>query len=117
MYHHILPNNRHVTKKYDKSSNIPFQSLGNHEFDDGINGLRPFIKNTDYPLLCANCDFAKYPDLVGSKSNRGIKPYEVINIEGENGKQTKIGIIGYLTTDTPVRPFIKLLEYLKVKFL
>ena len=78
------------------------QSLGNHEFDYGIAGLRPFIQNTSYPILCANCDFQNYPDLdengKGNRLERKIKSYEVITVD----KTTKIGIIGYLTTDTPV---------------
>ena len=70
------------------------QSLGNHEFDDGISGLRPFINKTSYPIVCANCDFEKYPDLKNE-----IKPYYIHQLEGT---EEKIGIVGYLTTDTPV---------------
>ena len=78
------------------------QSLGNHEFDDGIAVLRPFIQSTTYPILCANCDFQDYPDLDENRREnrlqRKIKSYEVITVD----KTIKIGIIGYLTTDTPV---------------
>ena len=38
-----------------------------------------------------------------SENQKGVKPYEVIEIQGDNGIPIKIGIVGYLTTDTPVR--------------
>ena len=68
------------------------QSLGNHEFDDKIDGLLPFVQNVSYPIICANCEFEKYPKL-----KELILPYYVIEVGGR-----KIGIIGYLTTDSPV---------------
>ena len=78
-------------------NNVPYfiQSLGNHEFDDGISGLQPFINNVSYPIVCANCDFGKYSNLTNE-----IKPYLIHKLEGT---EEKIGIVGYLTTDTPVR--------------
>ena len=74
------------------------QSLGNHEFDDGIAGFLPFAKNVSYPLVCANCDFSQYPDIKDL-----IKPY-ITKVVGGN----KIGIIGYLTIDTSVSSDFKI---------
>ncbi|KAL5289325.1 hypothetical protein ACFFRR_009461 [Megaselia abdita] len=67
-------------------------SLGNHEFDEGIEGLVPFVKNASMPVLAANLDFSKVPQL---KNISSLKPSEVLTLNG-----TKVGIIGYLTPDT-----------------
>ena len=69
--------------------------MGNHEFDDGINGFLPFAENITYPLVCANCDFSQYPELKNL-----IKPYIINDVGGK-----KIGIIGFLTIDTSVGSF------------
>ncbi|KZC05760.1 Protein 5NUC [Dufourea novaeangliae] len=34
-------------------------SLGNHEFDDGVDGLIPFIQNASFPIVTANLDLSK----------------------------------------------------------
>ena len=68
------------------------QSPGNHEFDDKISGFSPFVENITYPMVCANCDFGSYPEL-----QILIKPYVTKEVGGR-----KIGIIGFLTTDTGV---------------
>ena len=68
------------------------QSPGNHEFDDKISGFSPFVENITYPMVCANCDFGSYPKLQNL-----IKPYVTKEVGGR-----KIGIIGFLTTDTGV---------------
>ena len=44
--------------------------LGNHEFDGSINGLEYFVKNTNFPIICANADFSDYPEISGM-----IKPF------------------------------------------
>ena len=36
--------------------NFTAMGLGNHDFDDGIEGLVPFAKNISFPLLAANID-------------------------------------------------------------
>ena len=66
-------------------------ALGNHEFDDGIDGLIPFIKNTKpLPVLSCNIDATTEPELqnVLGKST-------ILTVGNE-----KIGIIGYTTPDT-----------------
>ena len=68
------------------------QSPGNHEFDDKVAGFLPFVQNITYPMICGNCDFGSYKEL-----KTLIKPY----IKKKVGNMT-IGIIGFLTMDTPV---------------
>lgn len=69
-----------------------FQSLGNHELDNGVSGLTPFIKNLTCPVLAANLILTAEPDL---EAEENLMKSVIINING-----TKIGIIGYLTPDT-----------------
>lgn len=69
-----------------------FQSLGNHEFDNGVSGLTPFIENLTCPVLAANLVLNKVPELAREEN---LKKSIVLNV-GNN----KIGIIGYLTPDT-----------------
>ena len=73
------------------------QSLGNHEFDDGIEGLIPFLKstNTTFPVITSNIDDSELP--VEQKMTNYIKKSTTVTINGK-----KIGIIGYVTTKTAV---------------
>ncbi|XP_054272915.1 protein 5NUC-like [Macrosteles quadrilineatus] len=64
--------------------------LGSHEFDDGIEGLAPYIKKVKAPVVCSNIDTTKIPDL------QSVSRSTVITLEeGEN--KAKIGIVGYVT--------------------
>ena len=44
---------------YQMSSMLGFDAmtLGNHEFDDGVSGLKPFLKNKTCPLVVSNMNF------------------------------------------------------------
>lgn len=66
-------------------------SLGNHEFDDGVAGLLPFIEKAEFPIVTANLDLSEEADLKSSK----LKNSTIIEVNGR-----KIGVIGYLTPDT-----------------
>nr|XP_050850678.1 protein 5NUC-like [Vespula vulgaris]XP_050850688.1 protein 5NUC-like [Vespula vulgaris]XP_050850698.1 protein 5NUC-like [Vespula vulgaris]XP_050850708.1 protein 5NUC-like [Vespula vulgaris] len=68
-------------------------SLGNHEFDDGVNGLIPFIEEAKFPILAANLDLSKQPNLKATK----LANSTILVING-----TKIGVIGYLTPETTI---------------
>lgn len=68
-------------------------SLGNHEFDDGVGGLVPFIQNSTYPIVTANLDLSKQPNLKNTK----LKNSTILTVNG-----TRIGVIGYLTPDTKI---------------
>lgn len=69
-----------------------FQSLGNHEFDQGVSGLTPFIENLTCPVLAANLVLNKVPELAREPN---LKKSVVLDVAGH-----KVGIIGYLTPTT-----------------
>ena len=60
-------------------------SLGNHEFDNGIDALARRLENLDAQVVCANYDFSATP------LNKYVKPYVIVKKGG-----MKIGIIGLL---------------------
>ena len=67
-------------------------SLGNHEFDDGVDDIEAFsdaIKGS-YPMLACNLDMSRVPEL-----QKIIKPYILKEFRGET-----IAIVGYVTPDT-----------------
>lgn len=74
------------------NTNCYFQSLGNHEFDQNVEGLVPFIKNLTAPVLAANLVLDKVPSL---QNLENLKKSIIIEID-----KVKIGIIGYLTPET-----------------
>ncbi|CAH0694532.1 unnamed protein product [Spodoptera exigua] len=80
-------------------------SLGNHEFDNGISGLTPFIENLTCPILAANLVLTKEPEL---QSKKNLMDSVVFDING-----TKIGVIGYLTPDTKVLAIRNDVEYIE----
>ena len=58
-------------------------TLGNHEFDDGIEDLTERMKNIKCPVVCANLDLSSF------ELGEYVKPYCIV----QKGKM-KIGIIG-----------------------
>jgi len=68
------------------------QTLGNHEFDDKIEGVVPFLENVNAPFVVANIDDSEEPSIQG-KYNKSI----IIEKEGR-----KIGIVGYILRTTNV---------------
>lgn len=79
-----------VTSKFVNMLKMDAMALGNHEFDDGISGLIPFVQNAEFPILCCNCDAKEEPEL-----GKLIKKSMTMTV-GEK----EIGIIGYITPDT-----------------
>lgn len=69
------------------------QTLGNHEFDDRIKGLVPFLKALNAPVVVSNIDDSFEPDLQGL--------YQKSTVIERDGK--KIGIIGVILSTTNVR--------------
>ncbi|CAG2172739.1 unnamed protein product [Oppiella nova] len=67
-------------------------TVGNHEFDDGVDGYSPFLDATrlTIPTVCCNIDVSNEPKLVGK-----IRKSIVVEVDNH-----KIGIIGYLTPET-----------------
>ncbi|XP_076763581.1 protein 5NUC isoform X2 [Xylocopa sonorina] len=68
-------------------------SLGNHEFDDGVDGLIPFIQNATFPIVTSNLDLSKQPNLAATN----LLNSTVLTVNG-----VRIGVIGYLTPETKV---------------
>ncbi len=58
-------------------------SLGNHEFDNGLEELARRLSRTQCPVVCANYDFSTF------EAGKYITPYAIVHKAGR-----KIGIIG-----------------------
>lgn len=58
-------------------------TLGNHEFDNGLNGLLSQMPHADFGLVCANYDFTN------TVMDGYVKPYRVFVLDG-----VKIGVYG-----------------------
>ena len=67
-------------------------TLGNHEFDNGIDDLARRVKKIKSPVVCANYDFTPF-----DMERRGVPPFTIVRKGG-----MKIGIIGMLTDITKV---------------
>ena len=69
------------------------QGLGNHEFDDGVSGLAPFLKSASFPVIASNLDLTAEPSL---RDHTTLIKAMSLKI----GNNTRIGIVGYLTPET-----------------
>ena len=65
-------------------------AVGNHEFDDGPEGLAGLIEKVEFPVISGNLDVSQ-SNLLKEK----VKNHTVLEVGGE-----KIGIISALATDT-----------------
>nr|XP_023023869.1 apyrase [Leptinotarsa decemlineata] len=77
-----------VTQEFMNKLPIDAEVLGNHEFDDGIKGIVPYIKALKHPIVVSNIDDSLEPDIQGI--------YTKSTIIERGGK--KIGIIGVITS-------------------
>lgn len=66
-------------------------ALGNHEFDDGPEGLSSFLDKVGFPVISGNIDVSQSNVLAGKVQN-----HVVLEVGGE-----RIGVISALATDTP----------------
>lgn len=71
-----------------------FKALGNHEFDNGVEGLiQPFLQNVNCSVVSANMQ----PDqTLAAKLSGYYQPYTVLNVGSE-----KVAVVGYTTAETP----------------
>ncbi|XP_027459238.2 5'-nucleotidase [Zalophus californianus] len=70
-------------------------ALGNHEFDNGVEGLiDPLLKEAKFPILSANIK-AKGP--LASQISGLYLPYKILSVGDE-----VVGIVGYTSKETPV---------------
>ncbi|XP_038178343.1 5'-nucleotidase isoform X2 [Arvicola amphibius] len=70
------------------------RALGNHEFDNGVEGLiDPLLKRAKFPILSANIKAkgSLEPQIAGL-----YLPYRILPVGGEN-----VGIVGYTSKETP----------------
>ena len=58
-------------------------TLGNHEFDNGLDTLAEVLKTAHFPIVCANYDFT------GTAMEGMVKPFVIVNKGG-----LKVGIFG-----------------------
>lgn len=65
--------------------------VGNHEFDDGEDGLAAFLGEVKFPVLGSNVKASSASSL-GDK----VKSFTILEVGGE-----RIGIVGAVTNDTP----------------
>ncbi len=65
-------------------------AVGNHEFDDGPQGLADFIEAVSFPVVSGNLDLTGEPVLDGKVEN-----HVVLEVGGQ-----RIGIVSALATDT-----------------
>ena len=63
--------------KYDAAT------LGNHDFDNGLDGLKKQLKHASFPFVCANYDFSR------TILKNSFKPYKIFLKDG-----IKIGVFG-----------------------
>ncbi|CAH1776837.1 unnamed protein product [Owenia fusiformis] len=80
-----------ATAQFMNDMQYDAMALGNHEFDNHLEGLIPFINNVTFPILAANIDASDEPTFQGL-----VKKSTVLTVAGE-----KIGVVGYLTSEMP----------------
>ncbi|XP_046574515.1 5'-nucleotidase-like isoform X1 [Haliotis rubra] len=66
-------------------------TLGNHEFDLGIDGLIPFMNDLNFTVVSANINVSAEP-----RMNDKLMKHTVLTVGGE-----RIGVIGYTSRETP----------------
>ncbi|KFB42145.1 AGAP003629-PA-like protein [Anopheles sinensis] len=79
-------------------------SLGNHEFDLGVDGLVPFLNEVDFPVLVANLDLSSTPTMQNTKSLRRSIVFTKSGVQ--------IGVIGYLTPETKQLTPVNTVEFM-----
>ncbi|XP_018318623.1 apyrase-like [Agrilus planipennis] len=91
-----------VTQEFLNRIPTDAYTIGNHDFDDAIAGLVPFLKMLNAPVVVANIDASDEPDMQGLL-NKSI----VINRNG-----IRIGIIGVILQTTPSMAATENLKFL-----
>ena len=69
--------------------NYTAMGVGNHDFDDGKDGLIPFVEEVGFPVLASNLNLTLLPDLA-----KVLPKSQIVNVGGY-----QVGIIGYITSD------------------
>ncbi|XP_065212223.1 protein 5NUC-like [Planococcus citri] len=82
-----------ITSELIDKLGLDVMTLGNHEFDDGIDNLVEYLKHVKTPVVCCNLNISSEKRL----DLPNLTPSTVLTVEGR-----KIGVIGYLTTETQI---------------
>lgn len=78
-------------------------TIGNHEFDFGLENMTRLFKMLNFPIVCSNYDFT------GTELQDIVKPYLIIKRQG-----VKIGVIGLCP---PLEGLVSTKNYGPIKFL
>ncbi|CAM4694675.1 unnamed protein product [Leuciscus chuanchicus] len=69
-------------------------ALGNHEFDNGVDGLvKPFLQKVNCTVLSANI---KADQTIAPRISGYFLPYKIFTVNSE-----KVGVVGYTSVETP----------------
>ena len=79
-----------LISKFNNRLNFSAMTLGNHEFDDRLEGLLPFLANQTCPVVVTNIDTSQVPELTGLYTRS-----TVLNVGSR-----RVGIVGYVTPFT-----------------
>ena len=79
-----------VEAEFMEKIGFDVMAVGNHEFDDGPEGLSAFLDKVSFPVISGNLDLSA-SDLLKDK----VQDHVVLEVGGE-----KIGIVSALATDT-----------------
>lgn len=71
-----------------------FQTLGNHDFDDGVDNLVSFLSRLNFSVVVSNLNVTQEP--AWPKSPPLFVKSKVFDVGGE-----KIGLVGYVLEQTP----------------
>jgi len=94
-----------IVSNLTQSLGLDATSLGNHEFDDGLNDLEQFVTSVPYDVITGNVN-------VSSQSQRlqdRLLPYKIYEKEfvdddeqkaQQKRQKRRVGVIGYVTPDT-----------------
>jgi len=75
-------------------------TVGNHEFDDGMDNFLSMLESSDFTWLGANLIDVETDQII-----EGLEPYIIREFDMGNGKMLKVGIIGVTTKDTKTMSF------------
>ena len=84
-------------KDYFNKVGLDAIGLGNHDFDYGLDKLKKYIEQQDYPVLAANIKDNK-SDKYLYEEWKNVKPYEIYKLTTK--ENIKIGVIGLASNES-----------------
>lgn len=90
LYYSVFKYN--ITARLMKLMNFDAMALGNHEFDDGVEGLAPYLEEMKpvVPFVCCNINLDNE-----NRLKPLLKKSTILEVGGK-----RIGVIGYITPET-----------------